>query len=85
MQNDYTIVNSRQKCNVLYNKTKVTHSSNVNNGCISNWKADWYRLLGRSYAEVVSSNLSKCVHTDQKNSRYMLRPQVIKKISEVNG
>ena len=62
--------------NVLYSKTRVIHNNNVNNGCSSNWKADWSRLLGRLYAEVVSSNPSKRVNTDQKNSWYVSKPVV---------
>ena len=53
MHNVITVVNSEShSCSVLYNKTRVIHNSNANNGCSSNWRADWSRVLGRSYAQV---------------------------------
>ena len=61
-----TVYNNSRSCSVLYNKTRVIYNSVVNNGCSSNWRADWSRLLGRSYAEVVGSNPAKRVHEDQK-------------------
>ena len=67
MHNVITVVNSEShSCSVLYNKTRVIHNSNANNGCSSNWRADWSRVLGRSFAQVLGSDPVKCVHVNQR-------------------
>ena len=40
-QSVITTVNKSKNSNVMHTKTRVIHNSNVNNGCSSNWKADW--------------------------------------------
>ena len=53
-------------CSLNYNKSRVVYNSKTINGCSSNWKADWYRLQGKSYAQVVCSNL---VNNSSKDSK----------------
>ena len=43
------------------------YNSKTINGCSSNWKADWYRLQGKSYAQVVGSNLVDNSSKDSKS------------------
>ena len=49
-------VNNVQKTGVSYTSTRFVYNTNTHNGCSSNWKADWSKFLGRTYAQVVSSN-----------------------------
>ena len=36
-------------------KENVVYSKNLKNGCSSNWKADWARFTGKTYAQVVKA------------------------------
>ena len=49
-------VNNAQNTHVSYTNTRLICNTNVHNGCSSNWRADWSKFVGRTYAEVVSSN-----------------------------
>ena len=51
-------VNNAQNTHVSYTDTRLICNTNVHNGCSSNWRADWSKFVGRTYAEVVSSNPS---------------------------
>ena len=44
--------------NKMYYATRTVYSNNLCNGTSSNWKADWARFTGKSYAQVVGSNLT---------------------------
>ena len=41
-------------------KTRIVVSKNVHNGCSFNWRADWARLQGKTYAQVVKANNDLC-------------------------
>ena len=51
---------------VVYTKTRVISNYNVHNGCSNNWRADWSKFVGRSYAEVVSSNPSPRLYIENE-------------------
>ena len=59
-------VNKKQNSDVVYTKTRVISNYNVHNGCSNNWRADWSKFVGRSYAEVVSSNPSPRLYIENK-------------------
>ena len=42
----------------IYCTSRVVCNSNLYNGTSSNWKADWARFIGKSYSQVVGSNLA---------------------------
>ena len=56
MQRDVINVN---KCVKSY-KSKIVYSTVVNNGLSVNWKADWARFRGKTYAQVLKSNTDSC-------------------------
>ena len=76
MHNKAFIVNNSQSSDVLYTKTRVICRSNLYNGCSSNWRADWPRILGRTYAEVVSSNPSSSVYIDSNKVKLTTKSSV---------
>ena len=51
-------VNNAQNNYVSYTNIRLICNTNVHNGCSSNWRAHWSKFVGRTYAEVVSSNPS---------------------------
>ena len=51
-------VNNAQNTHVSYTNTRLMCNTNVHNGCSSNWRADWPKFVGRTYAEVVCANPS---------------------------
>ena len=59
VQNSFILNDAR---NVSYINTRLICNNNVHNGCSSNWRADWSKFVGRTYAEVVSSNPSSKVN-----------------------
>ena len=55
------ICDSGNSCEVpkhVYCTSRVVVNSNLYNGTSSNWKADWARFIGKSYSQVVGSNLA---------------------------
>ena len=52
-------VNNNCESKEVY-KTRIVLSKNVHNGCIFNWRADWARLQGKTYAKVVKANNDLC-------------------------
>ena len=75
-QNKVFNVNKSQNSHVLYTKTRVICNPDVHNGCSSNWRADWLKFLGRTYAEVVVSNPSLSVYTDINNVKQVAKSSV---------
>ena len=47
------------KCVKKY-KSKIVYATLVNNGSSINWKADWARFRGKTYAQVLKSNIDNC-------------------------
>ena len=76
MQNKAFNVNNSQNSHVLYTKTRVIFNPDVHNGCSSNWRADWSKFLGRTYAEVVGSNPSSSVYIDNNNVKQVAKSSV---------
>ena len=35
--------------------TRIVHSKNFKNGCSANWRADWAKFVGKTYAQVVKA------------------------------
>ena len=49
-----------------YCNTRIIHSNDLTNGCSSNWRADWARFVGKTYAQVLKINiLAKYVKASQ--------------------
>ena len=63
----------------IYCTSRVVCNSNLYNGTSSNWKADWSRFIGKSYSQVVGSNLVKARSWVRIWSRHN-RPAVILQI-----
>ena len=59
MQKCVDSVNSYNLTNNVYCASRVVCNSSSLNGTSCNWKADWARFIGKSYAQVVGSNLAK--------------------------
>ena len=47
------------KCVKKY-KSKIVYATVVNNGISINWKADWAQFRGKTYAQVLKSNIDNC-------------------------
>ena len=47
------------KCVKKY-KSKIVYATVVNNGISINWMADWARFRGKTYAQVLKSNIDNC-------------------------
>ena len=58
MQSGTDSVNSSQLPNNVYCASRVVYNSILYNGTSSNWKADWARFIGKSYSQVMGSNLA---------------------------
>ena len=72
------------KNGVNTHKTRTVYSNNSNNGCSHNWKADWARILGKTYAQVVKFGM-KQEHTvqNQNSSDHTARQRVEKSQTNV--
>ena len=57
MQSCTDSVYSTRLHNNVHRASRIVHNSSLHNGTSSNWKADWARFLGKSYSQVVGSNL----------------------------
>ena len=55
VQQDVTSVNKHVK---LY-KLKIVYATVSNNGSSINWRADWSRFKGKTYAQVLQSNICR--------------------------
>ena len=70
MQREVNDVNKHVKS---YN-SKIVYSTVSNNGCSVSWRADWARFRGKTYAQVLKSNIdSPCVSRVKVSSK----PRVI--------
>ena len=58
MQSCTDSVYSSQLHNNVYCASRIVYNSSLYNGTISNWKADWARFIGKSYSQVVGSNVA---------------------------
>ena len=58
MQDCIDSVNNTQLTNSMYCASRVVCNNSSLNGTSSNWKADWAKFIGKSYAQVVGSNLA---------------------------
>ena len=65
----------------MYYASRTLYSNKVCNGTSSNWKADWARLTGKSYAQVASSNLTKA----KVKSPHISRNTVISLANKINA
>ena len=56
------------KNSVNNHKTRTVYTNNSNNGFSHNWKADWARILGKTYAQVVKFGMKQNQTVQNQNS-----------------
>ena len=78
----HSSVNSHETVKKL-GKTRVVYSKELRNGCSYNWRADWAKLIGKTYAQVVKAkyDLGGQIQTQRQQAvgKKQLKPTVLAK------